>query len=91
MTDTPNRDEQILGLIDKFITLANQLKDEGNDVEIVNASLMLASGTFATYLAAGNEGYLKEDGIRKVAEGYKHNLTLLQDIKKAQYNPDGDD
>lgn len=91
MTEATKRDEQILALIDRFIGVANQLKEEGNDVEIVNASLMLASGTFATYLAAGNEGYLKEDGIRKVAEGYKHNLTLLQDIKKAQFNPDGKD
>jgi hypothetical protein len=91
MAETPNRDEQILAMIDKFIAVANQLKEEGNDIEIVNASLMLASGTFATYLSAGNEGYLKEDGIRKISEGYKHNLTLLQDIKKAQLNPDGKD
>lgn len=89
MAETPNRDEQILSMIDRFVAVANQLKDEGNNTDLVNAAFMLASGNYATFLAAGNEGYLKEDGIRKVAEAYKHNLMLLQDLKKAQYNPDG--
>ncbi len=89
MADAPTRDEQILGMIDRFVEVANTLKDEGNNTDLVNAAFMLASGNYATYLAAGNEGYLKEDGIRKVAEAYKHNLKLLQDLKKAQLNPDG--
>lgn len=89
MADAPSRDEQILGMIDQFVEVANRLKDEGNNTDLVNAAFMLASGTYATYLAAGNEGYLKEDGIRKVAKAYQHNLELLQNLKKAQYNPDG--
>ncbi len=89
MADIPNRDEQILGMIDQFVEVANRLKDEGNNTDLVNAAFMLASGTYATYLAAGNEGYLKEDGVRKVAGAYKHNLELLQGLKKAQYDPDG--
>ncbi len=89
MADAPSRDEQILGMIDQFVEVANRLKDEGNNTDLVNAAFMLASGTYATYLAAGNEGYLKEDGIRKVAKAYQHNLELLQGLKKAQYNPDG--
>ena len=89
MADTSSRDEQILSMIDEFVAVANRLKDEGNDTDLVNAAFMLASGNYATFLAAGNQGYLKEDGIRKIAEAYKHNLTLLQDLKKAQFNPDG--
>jgi len=90
MADSPTRrDEKILGMIDRFVAVANELKDEGNGTDLVNAAFMLASGTYATYLAAGNEGYLKEDGIHKVADAYEHNLTLLQGLKKAQYNPDG--
>lgn len=89
MADTPKQDEQILGMIDRFVEVANQLKDEGNHTDLVNAAFMLASGNYATFLAAGNEGYLKEDGVRKVAETYKHNLELLQGLKKAQHNPDG--
>ncbi|WP_456415587.1 DUF3144 domain-containing protein [Thiolapillus sp.] len=89
MADTPNRDEQILGMMDQFVDVANRLKDEGNNTDLINAAFMLASGTYATYLAAGNKGYLKEDGVRKVAGAYKHNLELLQNLKKAQYNPDG--
>ena len=91
MTDISSQDEQILGMIEEFIAVANRLKDEGNSTDLVNVAFMLASGNYATFLAAGNEGYLKEDGIRKVAEAYRHNLTLLQNLKKAQLNPDGKD
>ena len=68
MNSPQERDAQILALVQEFIDVANRLKDEGKPMEIINASLMLASGTYATYLAAGNNGYLKEGGIRKVSE-----------------------
>ena len=89
MNSPQERDSQILALVQEFIDVANRLKDEGKPMEIINASLMLASGTYATYLAAGNNGYLKEGGIRKVSEAYKTNLERVQEIKKAQLNPDG--
>ncbi|WP_456374250.1 DUF3144 domain-containing protein [Thiolapillus sp.] len=91
MSDKPNRDEQILGMMDQFIAVANRLKDEGNNTDLVNTAFMLASGQYATFLAVGNEGYLKESGVRKMAKAYEHNLQLLQNLKKAQYNPDGKD
>ena len=91
MAEITSRDEQIMSMVDEFITVANRLKDEGNDAELVNAAFMLASGNYATFLAAGNEGYLKEGGVRKIAKAYEHNLTLLQSLKKAQFNPDGKD
>ncbi len=89
MNDPRERDAQIMAMVKEFIDVANRLQDEGKPTEIINASLMLASGTYATYLAAGNNGYLKEGGIRKVSEAYKTNLERLQEIKKAQLNPDG--
>lgn len=89
MNSPQERDAQIMAMVQEFIDVANRLKDEGKPVEIINASLMLASGTYATYLAAGNNGYLKESGIRKVSEAYRTNLERVQEIKKAQLNPDG--
>lgn len=78
-------------MVNRFIAIANELKDQGVDVKLVNTALQLASGTYATYLAAGNEGYLQASGIEKVTEGYKHNLTRLQELKKQQLNPDSKD
>ena len=91
MSDTPNRDEQILGMVEQFIEVANRLKDEGQNTDLINTAFMLASGQYATYLAVGNQGYLKESGVRKLAQAYEHNLKLLQNLKKAMYNPEGKD
>ncbi len=78
--------QQLLG---RFIQLANSIKDEGTPVEAVNTALMLASCTYATYVGAGNEGYLKEGGVNKIAEVYKQNLASLQKAKKNRFNPQG--
>ncbi|BAO43442.1 DUF3144 domain-containing protein [Thiolapillus brandeum] len=91
MTDKPNRDEQILNMVDQFVAVANRLKDEGNHTDLVNTAFMLASAQYATFLAVGNTGYLKESGVRKVAKAYEQNLQLLQNLKKAQHNPEGKD
>jgi len=40
----------------KFIALANELKDQGQDPKLVSSALMMASGIYVTYVAAGNEG-----------------------------------
>ncbi|WP_299774017.1 DUF3144 domain-containing protein [uncultured Pseudoteredinibacter sp.] len=68
----------------QFIELANKLKDDGGDVQIISAALMSASGVYATYTTSGNEGYLHESGIEKVTQVYKNNLTFIQNLKKAQ-------
>lgn len=91
MSTPQENDTQILAMVQQFVDVANRLQEEGNSPEMVNASLMLASGTYSTFLAAGNQGYLKEAGIRKVTEAYRINLEKLQEIKKAQFNPDGTD
>ena len=74
-------------LAKRFITLANQMKDEGKPIQMVNASLMSASSIYATYTAAGDEGGLTESGVEKVAAVYKQNLESVQEIKKMQSNP----
>ncbi len=83
--------QEIMQLVERFIALANEIKDEGKSVEMVNTALQLASGTYSTYLTAGDRGYLKKSGINKLVEVYKHNLTLIQGFKKTQYNPESKD
>jgi hypothetical protein len=71
-------------LAKRFITLANQMKDEGKPMQMVNASLMSASGIYATYTAAGDEGGVTESGVEKIVAVYKQNLESVQKIKKMQ-------
>ncbi len=66
----------------QFIELANNLKDEGHDVQLISAALMSASGVYATYTAAGNSGALEPSGVDKVVKLYRNNLEHIQETKK---------
>lgn len=68
----------------QFVALANQLKDEGYDVALVNAALMAASGVYATYSVAGNTGALEPTGVDKVVSLYRKNLENIQELKKQE-------
>jgi hypothetical protein len=66
----------------KFIELANSLKDEGYEPHLISAALMAASGVYATYVSAGNEGGLQPSGVDKVVMMYRRNLEHIQELKK---------
>ena len=68
----------------KFISLANELKGEGYDPQLVSAALMAASGIYATYITAGNAGGLTPSGVDKVVMMYRRNLEHIQERKKAE-------
>ena len=68
----------------KFIELANEMKDEGYDTKLVSAALMSASGIYATYVSAGNEGGLQPSGVDKVVMMFRRNLEHIQEIKKTE-------
>jgi hypothetical protein len=69
----------------KFITLANEMKDEGHDTHLISASLMAASGIYATYISAGNAGGLQPSGVDKLVMMYRRNLEHVQERKKAEF------
>ncbi len=91
MAAAQNNLEELAELIEKFTALANEIRAEGQPVEMVSTALMLASCNYSTYIAAGNAGYLEESGIDKLSESYKRNLTQLQAMRKQQFNPDAKD
>jgi hypothetical protein len=66
----------------QFIELANRLKDEKIDPKLVSGALMTASGIYATYVAAGNDGALESSGVEKVVEVYRRTLQHYQTVKK---------
>ena len=68
----------------KFIELANELKTQGHDQQLVSAALMAASGIYATYVTAGNTGGLQPSGVDKVVMMYRRNLEHIQERKKAE-------
>ena len=68
----------------KFIDLANEMKDQGHDPQLVSAALMAASGIYATYITAGNTGGLQPSGVDKVVMMYRRNLEHIQERKKEE-------
>lgn len=68
--------------VDRFVDLANTLKDEGIDIKVVSHGLMSASCVYTTYTVSGNEGGLTQSGVEKVADVYKRELERIQRIKK---------
>ena len=66
----------------RFIDLANAMKDEGIGTNVVSAGLMTASGAYATFVVGGNEGGLTESGVDKVTAAYKQQLEQIQALKK---------
>ena len=69
---------------EKFIDLANAMSEEGMSRELVSAALMSASGLYATYTAAGNEGGLNPSGVEKVVTAYERSLKHIQEVKNKQ-------
>jgi hypothetical protein len=68
----------------RFVELANEMKDSGVPVNVVSWALMSASGMYATYSVVGNTGGLNPSGVEKVVDGYRQNLTNIQQLKKTQ-------
>ncbi len=75
--------QQYNELSDRFIALANEMNNEGKDLQMINAGLMSASGVYATYVAAGNEGGLTDSGVEQVTAIYKANLESIQKFKQS--------
>lgn len=79
-----NEQEKHRYCTNKFIELANQLKDEKIDPTLVSGALMTASGIYATFVAAGNQGALEPSGVDKVVALYRRTLEHHQEVKKGQ-------
>ena len=74
--------EKYQRLVNRFIALANNMKDEGMDPKMVSDALMFASGTYATFVITGNNGGLTESGAAKVAALYQERLLQVQSAKR---------
>ena len=80
MSDRENHDH----CTKKFIALANELKDQGQNPQLISAALMAASGIYATFVTAGNTGGLQPTGVDKIVMMYRRNLEHIQERKKEE-------
>lgn len=82
--DASKQAETHTGCVDRFIELANAMKDEGLEPGAVSHALMSASGIYATYAIAGNTNILNPAGVEKLAKIYQASLENIQRSKKTQ-------
>ena len=73
-----------LKLVDRFISLANDMKNEGTDVNVIANAAMESSAIYATFVTSGNEGYLQPSGVDKLVDAFRHILTRVQQHRKAR-------
>ena len=78
--------DHVRDCMNEFIDLANEMKDRGIPVHVVNSALMRAFGVYATYSVAGNAGGLTESGVEKIAELFKVELANVQEMRKAEHD-----
>ena len=70
--------------MNRFISLANAMKDEGVDIQLISSAIMSASGVYETFTLVGNEGGLTPAGVEKVAAKYRKHLERYQEIRKLE-------
>ena len=71
--------------LNRFIELANQMKDEGVAINVVSAAMMSASAVYATFVASGgNTGGLTDSGVDKVTAAYRQHLQRVQEMRREE-------
>lgn len=82
MTTTEQEHHQ--ACLNRFIELANTLREEGAPPPVVSAAMMSASAVYATFVTTGNTGGLTESGVDKVTAAYKQHVQRVQQMRKAE-------
>ena len=81
---TKDKPEQHAICTNRFIELANELKNEKVDSTLISGALMTASAVYATYVAAGNQGGLEPSGVERVVDLFRQTLEHHQQVKRQQ-------
>ena len=79
---TKTEDDIHTQCMQRFIELANSMKEEGIDTRAVSAGMMTASAIYSTYVFAGNDGRLAPTGVEKLANAYRDQLERVQKAKE---------
>jgi hypothetical protein len=84
--------EKKIECVNRFITLANEMTQEGDsNPTVVSSGLMMACALYSTYVVTGNDGALRESGVEKLKKLFGDELTTVQARKIEQAQRDGKD
>ena len=75
----------------RFITLANELKDNGVPIHVISWSMLTAGAVYSTFSVAGNTGGLNPSGVDKVVDSFRDCMNQVQDARKAELSEAGAD
>ena len=81
--------DQHLDAMNRFIALANEIKDSGVPTHVVSWGMMTASAVYSTYSVAGNTGGLNPSGIDKIVDTYRDCLNQVQEARKEELRNQG--
>ena len=83
--------KQKIECVNRFIDLANEMKNEGKSLELISSGFMTACSLHSTYVVTGNDGALMDSGVEKMAALFKEELANVQQAKIEQARREGRD
>ena len=81
--------DQQMEVTNRFITLANELKDSGIPIHVISWSMLTAWAVYSTFSVAGNTGGLNPSGVYKVVDSFRDCMNQVQDARKAELSEAG--
>lgn len=78
-----------LEAMNRFIALANELKNDNIPTHVVSWAMMTASAVYSTFSVAGNTGGLNPTGVEKVVDTYRQCLEQVQEARKQELEGKG--
>jgi hypothetical protein len=81
--------DQQMEATNRFITLANELKDSGVPIHVISWSMLTAGAVYSTFSVTGNTGGLNPSGVDKVVDGFRDCMNQVQDARKAELSEAG--
>lgn len=71
-------------LMNRFIDMANTMKEEEAPLNVIASALMSASAVYATYSVVGNNGALEDSGVEKMTDAYREHVKQVQVLRKQE-------
>ena len=81
--------DQQMEFTNRFIALANELKDSGIPIHVISWSMLTAGAVYSTFSVAGNTGGLNPSGVDKVVDSFRDCMNQVQDARKAELSEAG--
>ena len=81
--------DQQMEVTNRFIALANELKDSGIPIHVISWSMLTAGAVYSTFSVAGNTGGLNPSGVDKVVDSFRDFMNQVQDARKAELSEAG--